>query len=195
MYSSNDDGSRPSCNDGKKLDEDQRKENECNDQEKEDNVSSINNVNTVSSTVNVVVINEDNELPFDQIMPALEDFSIFNFSNDDEDDDIVANMNNLDTTIQVSPILTIRIHKDHPLDQVIRDFQLTTQTRKMPKNLEEHRFVSIVQQRANHIDLPNCLFVCFLSHEEPKKVIHVLKDPSWIEAMQKELLQFKLQEV
>ncbi|GJW92898.1 putative ribonuclease H-like domain-containing protein [Tanacetum coccineum] len=32
-------------------------------------------------------------------------------------------------------------------------------------------------------------------HEEPKKVIHALKDPSWIEAMQEELLQFKLQEV
>nr|GEZ64871.1 retrovirus-related Pol polyprotein from transposon TNT 1-94 [Tanacetum cinerariifolium] len=31
--------------------------------------------------------------------------------------------------------------------------------------------------------------------EEPKKVIHALKDPSWIEAMQEELLQFKLQEV
>ncbi|GJR26413.1 hypothetical protein Tco_1102645 [Tanacetum coccineum] len=31
--------------------------------------------------------------------------------------------------------------------------------------------------------------------EEPKRVIHALKDPSWIEAMQEELLQFKLQEV
>ncbi|GJV11632.1 putative ribonuclease H-like domain-containing protein [Tanacetum coccineum] len=31
--------------------------------------------------------------------------------------------------------------------------------------------------------------------EDSKKVIHALKDPSWIEAMQEELLQFKLQEV
>ncbi|GJZ84799.1 putative ribonuclease H-like domain-containing protein [Tanacetum coccineum] len=31
--------------------------------------------------------------------------------------------------------------------------------------------------------------------ENPKKVIHALRDPSWIEAMQEELLQFKLQEV
>nr|GEY20421.1 copia protein [Tanacetum cinerariifolium] len=30
---------------------------------------------------------------------------------------------------------------------------------------------------------------------EPKKVLQALKDPSWIEAMQEELLQFKLQEV
>ncbi|GJX55518.1 retrovirus-related pol polyprotein from transposon TNT 1-94 [Tanacetum coccineum] len=33
------------------------------------------------------------------------------------------------------------------------------------------------------------------SGEEPKKVIQALKDPSWIEAMQEELLQFKLQQV
>ncbi|GJY56667.1 uncharacterized mitochondrial protein-like protein [Tanacetum coccineum] len=74
-------------------------------------------------------------------MPALEDYSIFDFSRNDEDDGAEANMNNLDTTIQVSPIPTTRIHKDHPLDQVIRDLQSATQTRKMSKNLEEHGFV------------------------------------------------------
>nr|GEX41373.1 hypothetical protein [Tanacetum cinerariifolium] len=34
-----------------------------------------------------------------------------------------------------------------------------------------------------------------VNSEEPKKVIHAFKDPSWLEAMQEELLQFKLQEV
>ncbi|GKG31650.1 hypothetical protein Tco_0426600, partial [Tanacetum coccineum] len=57
------------------------------------------------------------ELPFDPNMPALEDYSIFDFSRYDEDDGVVAAINNLDTTIQVSPNLTTRIHKDHPLDQ------------------------------------------------------------------------------
>ncbi|GJR31700.1 putative ribonuclease H-like domain-containing protein [Tanacetum coccineum] len=97
------------------------------------------------------------KLPFDLNMPALEDYSIFDSSRDDEDDGVEADINNLDTTIQVSPIPTIRIHKDHPLDQVIGDLQSVTQTRKMSKNLKEHGF------------------------EEPKKVIHALKDPSWIE--------------
>ncbi|GKE21504.1 putative ribonuclease H-like domain-containing protein, partial [Tanacetum coccineum] len=147
-----------------------RKDSKCKDQEKEDNVNNTNNVNTtgnvntVSSTVNAAGTNKVNavggktsiELPFDPNMPALEDDSIFDFSRDDEDDGVVADMNNLDTTIQVSPNLTTRIHKDHPLDQVIGDLQSATQTRKMSKNLEEH---------------------------------------SWIEAMQEELLQFKLQEV
>nr|GEZ22812.1 hypothetical protein [Tanacetum cinerariifolium] len=158
------------------------------DQEKEDNVNNANNVNTVSLTINAAGTNEDNELPFDPHMSALEDVSIFNFSNDDEDDGIVADMNNLDTTIQVSPILTIRIHKYHPLNQVIRDLHSAAQIRNMSKNLEEHGFVSTIQQRTNLKDLQKCLFACFLSQEEPKKVIHALKDPSWIEAMQEELI-------
>ncbi|GJT52179.1 uncharacterized mitochondrial protein-like protein [Tanacetum coccineum] len=77
------------------------------------------------------------------------------------------------------------IHKDHSLDQVIGDLQSATQTRNMSKNLKEHGFVSTIQQRTNHKDLQNCLFACLLSHEEPKKVIHALKDPSWIKAMNK----------
>nr|GEV31589.1 hypothetical protein [Tanacetum cinerariifolium] len=99
--SSNDDGSKPLCDDGKKVDEDPRKENECNDQEKEDNVNNNNNVNTVSSTVNTAGINEDNKLPFDPNMPALEDVSIFKFSSNNEDNGTVADINNLDTTIQI----------------------------------------------------------------------------------------------
>nr|GEU99999.1 putative ribonuclease H-like domain-containing protein [Tanacetum cinerariifolium] len=70
--SSHDDGSKPLSDDGKKVDEDLRKENQCKDQEKEYNVNSTNNVNTT-----------DNELPFDQNMPALEDVNIFNFLSDD----------------------------------------------------------------------------------------------------------------
>ncbi|GJW74447.1 hypothetical protein Tco_0133817 [Tanacetum coccineum] len=128
-------------------------------------------------------------------MPALEDDSIFDFSRYDEDDGVVADMNNLDTTIKFSPIPTTRIHKDHPLNQVIGDLKSATQTRNMSKNLEEHGFVSTIQQRTNYKDLQNCLFACFLSQEEPKNVTLALKDPSWIEVMQEELLQFKLQEV
>nr|GEU95801.1 hypothetical protein [Tanacetum cinerariifolium] len=92
----------------------------------------------------------------------------FNLSSDHEDDDEEADIKNMDTTIQISPVPTTRIHKDHPLDQVIRDLHPTTKTRNMSKNLEEYG---------------------------TQKVIHSLKDPSWIEAMQEELLQFKLQEV
>ncbi|GKD63476.1 putative ribonuclease H-like domain-containing protein [Tanacetum coccineum] len=52
--SSPDDESKPLSDDEKKVDEDPIKENECNNQEKEDNANSTNNINTVSSTINVV---------------------------------------------------------------------------------------------------------------------------------------------
>ncbi|GJU83424.1 putative ribonuclease H-like domain-containing protein [Tanacetum coccineum] len=67
----------------------------------------------------------------------------------------------------------------------------------MTKNSEEHGLVSLIQKqrRTNHKDFQNCLFAYFLSQVEPKKVIQALTDPSWIEAMQDELLQFKLQKV
>nr|GEW38858.1 hypothetical protein [Tanacetum cinerariifolium] len=42
-------------------------------------------------------------------------------------------------------------------------------------------------------DFHTYMFACFLSQEEPKRVHQALKDPSWIEAMQEELLQFKMQ--
>ncbi|GJR67501.1 putative ribonuclease H-like domain-containing protein, partial [Tanacetum coccineum] len=100
--SSHDDGSKPSSDDGKKVDEDPRKESECNDQEKEDNVNNTNNVNAAGiNEVNAVGGKTSIELPFDPNMPALEDYSIFDFSRDDEDDGAMADMNNLDTTIQI----------------------------------------------------------------------------------------------
>ncbi|GJR40837.1 putative ribonuclease H-like domain-containing protein [Tanacetum coccineum] len=171
LKSSHNDGSKHSSDDGKKVDKDLRKDSECNYQGKENNVNSTNTVNAAfTNEANAVGGKTSIELPFNPNMPTLEDYSIFNLSRDDEDDDVVADMNNLDTTIQVSPNPTTIIHKDHPLDQVIGDLQSATKTRKMSKNLKEHGF------------------------EEPKKVIHALKDLSWIEAMQEELLQFKLQE-
>nr|GEV02295.1 hypothetical protein [Tanacetum cinerariifolium] len=45
----------------------------------------------------------------------------------------------------------------------------------------------------NDEDFHTCMFACFLSQEEPKRVHQALKDPSWIKAMQEELLQFKMQ--
>nr|GFA83584.1 retrotransposon protein, putative, unclassified [Tanacetum cinerariifolium] len=44
-------------------------------------------------------------------------------------------------------------------------------------------------------DFHTCMFAYFLSQEEPKRIHQALKDSSWIEAMQEELLQFKMQKV
>ncbi|GKC57684.1 retrovirus-related pol polyprotein from transposon TNT 1-94 [Tanacetum coccineum] len=100
-----DDGFKPSSDDGKKVNDDSRKESEYQDQERDEN--NTNNVNTISSTVNAASTIEVNivsgktsiEFQFDPNMPALEDDSIFDYSNGDKDNGVVADMNNLDTTI------------------------------------------------------------------------------------------------
>ncbi|GJY97479.1 hypothetical protein Tco_0514389, partial [Tanacetum coccineum] len=61
------------------------------------------------------------DLPTDPNMPDLEEDSnvvsnkgIFSRAYDDEDVGAEADFNNMDNTINVSPIPTLRIHKDHP---------------------------------------------------------------------------------
>ncbi|GJY15941.1 hypothetical protein Tco_0386363, partial [Tanacetum coccineum] len=103
--SSHDDGSKPSSDYGNKVDEDPSKNSECNDQEKEDNVNSTNTVNAAGiNEVNVVGGKTSIELPFDPNMSALENVSIFDFSRNDDDVGVEADINNLDITIQVGYI-------------------------------------------------------------------------------------------
>ncbi|GJZ60343.1 putative ribonuclease H-like domain-containing protein, partial [Tanacetum coccineum] len=142
-------------------------------QEQDESVNNTNNINNVSSTVNTASI-EDNVVDENIVygcvdnpnMPHLEEVV---YSDDGEDVDAEADMINLDTHILVNPTLTTIIHKDHPLEQIIGDIHSTPQTRRMTKSVTDH--------------------------VEHKKVIQALTDPSWIEAMQDELLQFKLQKV
>ncbi|GJW44719.1 putative ribonuclease H-like domain-containing protein [Tanacetum coccineum] len=147
---------------------DSSKDGESYDQEKEDNVNSTDTVNAASTNkVNVVGVKTSIKLPDDPNMPELEDIV---YLDNDEDVGAEANLNNLDAFMPVSPILTTRIHKDHPVEQIIGDLNSAPQTRRMTKNLEERGLFSYVQQRTNHKDFQNCLFVCFLSQEEPKKL-------------------------
>nr|GEX72891.1 retrovirus-related Pol polyprotein from transposon TNT 1-94 [Tanacetum cinerariifolium] len=96
---------------------------------------------------------------------ALEDIT---YSDDEEDVGVEADFSNLETNITVTP-----------------------QTRSMTRMVQEQGRLTQI----NNDDFYTCMFACFLSQEEPKRVHQALKDPSWIEAMQKELLQFKMQKV
>ncbi|GKA56046.1 retrovirus-related pol polyprotein from transposon TNT 1-94 [Tanacetum coccineum] len=108
---------------------------------------------------------------------------------------ILLDMSNITTTYLVPSTPNTRIHKDHSLDHVIGDIPSGVLTKRMTKASNEQGFISAVYERKTHEDLHTCLFAYFLSQVEPKKVIQALIDPSWIEAMQDELLQFKLQKV
>ncbi|GKE55962.1 hypothetical protein Tco_1495147, partial [Tanacetum coccineum] len=83
-------GFKPSGDDGKKVDENPRKESKSNNQEKEDNVNSTNNVNAASTNeVNAVGVKTSIELSLDPNMPELEDIV---YSDDDEDVSAEANI-------------------------------------------------------------------------------------------------------
>ncbi|GJT15700.1 uncharacterized mitochondrial protein-like protein [Tanacetum coccineum] len=127
----------------------------------------------------------------------MDDTGIFGNVYNDEHVGAEADLNNLETTMNVSPIPTTRIDKDHSKDQIIRDFNSAIHTRRITKISDEHAMVCYInkQRRTNHKDYQNYLFAYFLSQMEPKKVIQDLDDPSSIEAMQEELIQFQLQKV
>ncbi|GJZ15687.1 putative ribonuclease H-like domain-containing protein [Tanacetum coccineum] len=112
------------------------------------------------------------DLPIDPNMPALEDAS-----DTLPNDGIFNGAYNMDEEYPTSAVQTRgKIQKASSAQQALVSYI--------------HK-----QNRTNHKDHQNCLFACFLSQEEPKTISQALKDESWVEAMQEELLQFKLQQV
>ncbi|GKA28586.1 putative ribonuclease H-like domain-containing protein [Tanacetum coccineum] len=157
-----------------------------------------------------------NDLLDDPLMPDLENTvevqntGIFGSAYDDDDLDTYnspyadqvmgaeADFNNMEPSTIVSPIPTTKVHSIHPKNKIIRDPRSAVQTRGMSKKSSgEHVMISYIQKqrRTNHKDFQNYLFACFLSQQEPIKIAHALDDESWVEAIQEELLQFKIQKV
>ncbi|GJZ95652.1 hypothetical protein Tco_0667986 [Tanacetum coccineum] len=165
--------------------------------------SGTNLVNTVSIPVSTASANEGlsisdttNSQEDDSEIPPLEDIhedttdGIFTHSSYD-DEGAEADFTNLETVVNVSPIPTSRINPSHPSALILGDPTSAVQTRsKVNKSSEAHAFVSYVQKqrRNNHKDFHHCLFACFLSQHEPKKISEALEDESWVDAMQEELL-------
>nr|GFA92706.1 hypothetical protein [Tanacetum cinerariifolium] len=108
---------------------------------------------------------------------------------------VEADVSNMETSITTNPTPTLRIHKDHPKSQIIGPVDTPIQTRHKSKMMKEQSFIATIHQKTDPALLQFCLFSCFLSQVEPKKVSDALQDPSWVEAMQEELLQFKIQKV
>nr|GFD54569.1 hypothetical protein [Tanacetum cinerariifolium] len=66
--------------------------------------------NDVSPTLEKYSYVDTSQYPDDPNMPVLEDIT---YSNDEEDVGAEADFSNLETNINVSPIPTTRVHKDH----------------------------------------------------------------------------------
>nr|GEZ60423.1 hypothetical protein [Tanacetum cinerariifolium] len=89
-------------------------------------------------------------------------------TNTGDTNGVEADLGNMEYNISASPTPTFRIHKDHPKSQITGPVNTPVQTRHKSKEMEE---------------------------QKPKKISDTLKDPSWVEAMHEELLQFKIQNV
>ncbi|GJR17002.1 ribonuclease H-like domain-containing protein [Tanacetum coccineum] len=145
-------------------------------------------VNTGSRTVSTAVPEVNTATPEDFVGPS-------STSEDTQVEDQEIELGNLSPSYAVPTTPHTRIHKDHPIDHVIGDVQSSVQTRRMTTSYSELGFLGAIYEGKTHQDLHTCLFACFLSQEEPKRVSKALSDPAWVEAMQEELLQFKLQKV
>ncbi|GJQ95104.1 putative ribonuclease H-like domain-containing protein [Tanacetum coccineum] len=142
--------------------------------------TSTNTVNTASTPVSTASPSGGLSYPDltytdqdDSQIPALED--IYDNPNDGiftnasyDDEGAVTDFTNLETIMNVSPIPTSRIHSIHPSTQILGDPKSAVQTRsKVNKSSGAHAF----------------------------KISEALEDESWVDAMQEELLQFKIQKV
>ncbi|KAJ9544835.1 hypothetical protein OSB04_024542 [Centaurea solstitialis] len=79
-------------------------------------------------------------------------------------------VNEASTSGQVYQPPALRWTKDHPIDQVLSNPSSGVKTRRQFGNI--------------------CLYVNFISENEPKEINDALRDPAWVSAMQEELAEF-----
>ncbi|GJZ92379.1 putative ribonuclease H-like domain-containing protein [Tanacetum coccineum] len=122
-------------------------------------------INTGSREVSTALPEVNTATPEDLVGPSPA-------SEDSYMEDQEIELGNIPQSYEVPTTPHTRIHKDHPIEHVIGDVQSSVWTRRMKTSYSEKDFL-----------------------EEPKRVSQALRDPAWVEAMQEELLQFKLQKV
>ncbi|GJU92800.1 putative ribonuclease H-like domain-containing protein [Tanacetum coccineum] len=140
--------------------------------------NTVNTVNPPNGTASTFSTGEPSYPDYDDSqIPPLEDIyenlshEIFNNASYD-DEGAVVDFTNFETIVNVSPIPTSRVHTIHPKTQILGDPTSAVQTRSKVNN----------KSRAHALI-------------EPKKISEALEDESWVDAMQEELLQFKIQKV
>ncbi|GJX20295.1 putative ribonuclease H-like domain-containing protein [Tanacetum coccineum] len=159
-------------------------------------------VNTSCFKLNTVVPSVSTASSHDQDSPkymfnlgashTLETTHVEFFSDEDEPEVDLGNITN-SYTVPTTP--NTRIHKDHTIKNVIRDMKSSIQKRRMTKSTFKQGFLSAVYEQKMHDTLNTYLYGCFLSQIEPTSIAKALSDSSWVEAIQEELLEFKLQQV
>nr|GEU54843.1 hypothetical protein [Tanacetum cinerariifolium] len=94
---------------------------------------------------------DPSQYPDDPNMPALEDIV---YLDDEKDVGAEADFSNLETIITASPILITRVHKDHPVTQIIGDISLAPQTKSMTRMVKEQGGLTQINDEDFHCNAP-----------------------------------------
>nr|GEU44159.1 elongation factor Tu, mitochondrial [Tanacetum cinerariifolium] len=136
--------------------------------------NNTNSFNTASPSVNVVSLNfgiakkssfvDPSKYPDDPDMSELEHIV---YSDDEEYVGAEADLSNLETNIPVSPIPTTRVHKDHPVNQIIGDLNSVPQTRSMTMMVKEQGGL----HQINNEDFHTCSKWVFRNKKDKRGIV------------------------
>ncbi|GKF38602.1 putative ribonuclease H-like domain-containing protein, partial [Tanacetum coccineum] len=157
LKNSSNDEPQPSTNDEKKDDEGVSKASGFSDQEQPE--SSTPNVNTAGPSINT------SNAKFKTGSLNINIVSLTVITTRSNRSQNVSDMFSLGRSVTHEAT-----HVDLFGDETIRG---------MTKIINEQGFISAVYEAKTHKDLHTCLFACFLSQEEPKRVAKALSDPAW----------------
>ncbi|GJT82828.1 putative ribonuclease H-like domain-containing protein [Tanacetum coccineum] len=152
-------------------DENDATEKSHDDSSLKDNGTAVQLVNTARPEINTGSREVDTAVPEVNTATPEDLVGPSHASEDTEVEDQEVKLGNIPQSYAVPTTPHIRTHKDHLIEHVIGDVQSSVQTRRMKTSYSELGFL------------------------KPKRVSKALSDPAWIEAMQEELLKFKLQKV
>ncbi|GJX06187.1 putative ribonuclease H-like domain-containing protein, partial [Tanacetum coccineum] len=162
------DNSKPksAANDQKQVED--GLDNENAEKDKSDDDSSPKEVNAAGQHVNTASPDVNIDSPKDMFTMGAshtpEAIHVEFFSDEDEPE---VDLGNITNSYIVPTTPNTRIHKDHPIKNVIGDVKSSVQTRRMTKPTSEQGFLSAVYEQKTHDTLNTCLYACFLSQIEP----------------------------
>ncbi|GJX47046.1 putative ribonuclease H-like domain-containing protein [Tanacetum coccineum] len=137
--------------------------NENAEQERFSVDSSSKDVNAIEQQVNTASLDlNTGSLELNDVGQSVSTASLNEEDSTEEEPEV--DLGNITNSYIVPTTPNTRIHKDHPIDNVIGDVQSTVQTRRMLKPISEQGFLSDVYEQKTHdtlntfyilVDLPN----------------------------------------
>ncbi|GKB71466.1 putative ribonuclease H-like domain-containing protein [Tanacetum coccineum] len=176
-----DNGKLKIANDAQKQVEDGLN-NENDEQERFSDDSSSKDVNVVGQQVNTASLDiNTGSIRLNVVDPSVSTAGLNKEDNTEEEPEV--DLGNITNSYIVPTTPNTRIHKDHPIDNVIGKVQSTIQIRRMLQPTSEQGFLSDVFEQKTLDTLNTYLYACFLSQIEPTSIDKALSDSSWVEAI------------